>query len=109
MLLVEEKVFAGVITRFDQAIKTQNLRYVEITDDLHRRIKAGMERASTYSHDNPASLTAPIPLATEVAADLRELQEVLALVEATNKTTEARRRSPIVAALTVPASTASAS
>ena len=107
--LVEEKVFAGVITRFDQAIKTQNLRYVEITDDLHRRIKAGMERASTYSHDNPASLTAPIPLATEVAADLRELQEVLALVEATNKTTEARRRSPIVAALTVPASTASAS
>lgn len=107
--LVEEKVFSGVIARFDQAIKTQNLRYVEVTDDLHRRIEAGMERASTYSHDNPASLTAPIPSATEIAVDLRELREVLALVEATHKTTEVRRRSPVVAALTVPASAASAS
>ena len=67
-----------------------------------------MERASTYSHDNPASLSAPIPSASEAAADLRELREVLALVEATNKATEARRKSPIVAALVVPPSAASA-
>ena len=107
--LVEEKVFFGVITRFEQAIKTQNLRYVEITDDLHRRIEAGMERASTYSHDNPASLTAPIPSASEVAADLRDLREVLAMVEATNKTTDQRRRSPVVAVLAVPTPTESTS
>jgi energy-coupling factor transporter ATP-binding protein EcfA2 len=100
--LVEEKVFAGVMMRFDQGIKTQNLRYVELSDDVHRRIEAGMDRTSTYSHDNPASLTDPIPMASEVAADLQELRDVVALVDARNKATEARRNSPIFGALTTP-------
>lgn len=105
--LVEEKVFAGVLMRFDQDIKTQNLRYVEVSDDLQRRIEAGMDRSSTYSHDNPASLTAPVPTVSEVAADLQELRNVLTLVDTINKAAEARRKSPVVKALVTPATPAS--
>jgi energy-coupling factor transporter ATP-binding protein EcfA2 len=107
--LVEEKVFAGVLMRFDQDIKTQNLRYVNLTDELQRRIEAGMDRSSTYNHDNPASETDPMPAASEAEADLRELRDVLALVEATNKATAARRESPVVAALVASTSAASVS
>ena len=107
--LVEEKVFAGVLTRFDQAIKTQNLRYVDVTDELQRRIEAGMGRSSTYSHDNPASETAPVPTASEAAADLSELRDVGALIDNLKSAAETRRKSSLVAALVVPASVASGS
>lgn len=104
--LVEEKVFAGVLTRFDQVIKTQNLRYMDITDELQRRIEDGMARASTYSHDNPASETDLVPRASEVAADLEELRSTGALIDKLAKAAEARRKSPIMAALVVPPSAA---
>lgn len=107
--LVEEKVFAGVLMRFDQTVKTQNLRYVDITDELQHRIDTGMVRSSTYSHDNPASETDLVPTASEAAADLGELRDVGALIDNLAKAAEARRKSPVVRALVAPVSAASAS
>ena len=105
--LVEEKVFYNVVTRFDQAIKTQNLRYVEVTDELQRRVEAGMDRTSTFSHDNPASETDPMPTANEATADLGELRAVEALTNQLTKAAETRRKSKVMTALVTPSSAAS--
>lgn len=89
--LVEERLFRGVITRFDQSVKTQNLRYVELDDATFGRIEAGMTRASTYSHDNPAAGTAPVPTPDEIDADVKELEDVAAAIGAAQKIAEQRR------------------
>jgi ABC-type hemin transport system ATPase subunit len=104
--LVEEKVLYSVVTRFDQVIKTQNLRYVEVTDELQRRIEAGMDRSSTFSHDNPASETDPMPTTNEAAADLEELRAVDVLTNQLTKAAETRRKSPVMTALVTPTAAA---
>ena len=104
--LVEEKVLYSVVTRFDQVIKTQNLRYVEVTDELQRRIETGMDRSSTFSHDNPASETDPMPTINEAAADLKELRAVDILTNQLTKAAETRRKSLVMTALVTPTAAA---
>ena len=89
--IIEEKLFANVITRFNQEVRTKELRFVDVTDEFFQRIEAGMTRTSTYSHDNPASGTAPIPTPDAIATDLQEIQDVLDMLDKTRRVTEARR------------------
>jgi hypothetical protein len=89
--LIEEKVFSGVVTRFSPEIQTRKLRFVEVPDSVFARIDAGMTRTSSFSHDNPAAGSHPIPPVQEIAADLTELKAVLKLVDDNRKAVEKRR------------------
>lgn len=100
--LVEEKLFQGVVTRFGQGIETQKLRYVHVSDDLYRRVEAGMTKTSIYSHDNPAAGTAPIPAPDEIVADLEEILSTLKEIDRSNAEVEKRRKTASPALKAIP-------
>jgi recombinational DNA repair ATPase RecF/F0F1-type ATP synthase assembly protein I len=70
---VEERLFQGVVQRFQRAVKTQSLRNVVVTPELIKQIDAGMARASMFVHDEPAGGSVPLPGRTRLDADLNLL------------------------------------
>jgi ABC-type transport system involved in cytochrome c biogenesis ATPase subunit len=79
---VEERLFKGVVQRFQRAVKTQSLREVVITPELVNQIDEGMTRASMFVHDEPMSGGLSLPGRADLAADVELLvkfeQEVAA-------------------------------
>lgn len=88
---VEEWIFKDTITRFDEVIKTQNLRYVSFPDELALRFHAGMTKANTFSHDNPSAGGAAIPKPEEIVLDIGELQSLIEEFKALHDKTEKAR------------------
>ena len=82
--LVEEKLFHNVVTRFRSAIKTMELRYVTVPDDLAKRFHAAFSKASTHCHLNPPASAGP-PGAAEIAADLDAFDQLAADIDAAQK------------------------
>ena len=74
--LVEELLFHRVVQRFQKEVSTRQLKYLTADKAILARIDAGMARTSTYSHDNPAANSDPIPAPDEMAEDLNELEGV---------------------------------
>ncbi|MGH7102818.1 MAG: AAA family ATPase [Acetobacteraceae bacterium] len=72
--VVEEIIFHNVVQRGTDIIQTQLLRCVSLSDPLAIRFHAGMTRASTHSHDNPAADTVPVPTPSEFENDVAELE-----------------------------------
>ena len=72
---VEERLFRGVVQRFQRAVKTQSLKEVVITGDLVDRVERGMTRSSMFVHDEPPSSLAPLPGRTELEADVAYLAD----------------------------------
>lgn len=79
---VEERLFQGVVQRFQRAVKTQSLKHVEVTKELVQQIDDGMSRGSMFVHDEPARAPIPLPSRTELAADLDVLIKFAADVPA---------------------------
>ncbi|MGH7119147.1 MAG: AAA family ATPase [Acetobacteraceae bacterium] len=75
--VVEEVIFHGVVQRGTDVIQTQFLRYVSLSGDHAIRFHKGMTRASTYSHDNPAAETVPVPTPSEVKEDVAALEQLV--------------------------------
>lgn len=71
---VEERLFNGVVQRFQREVSTQRLRQVDITDERIRAIEAGMTRCSFFVHDAPAGSRGPLPDRQQIAADLEPLR-----------------------------------
>jgi len=67
---IEERLFRGVVQRFQRAVKTQSLKEVVITGDLVDRVERGMTRSSMFVHDEPPSSLSPLPGRTELEADV---------------------------------------
>ena len=67
---VEERLFRGVVQRFQRAVKTQSLKEVVITGDLVDQVERGMTRSSMFVHDEPPSSLTPLPGRTELEADV---------------------------------------
>lgn len=90
---IEEIVFCGVIQRGVDDVQTLRLRYVHVSHVLAERFHAGMTKASTHSHDNPASETVQSPEPDEIAADIAELENLVADFKLEHKATEDARPS----------------
>jgi recombinational DNA repair ATPase RecF len=71
---VEERLFRGVVQRFQRDVKTRALKDVRVTPELIEAIMAGMSRCSTFVHDAPPGSGTSLPGRTELAADLAKLQ-----------------------------------
>ena len=89
--MVEECIFAGVISRGADRVETLKLRYVHLSDTTANAFHAGMTTANTYSHDNPAAATVKAPDPTKVAAHLNELEQLVTGISVENKASEGRR------------------
>lgn len=72
---VEERLFRGVVQRFQREVKTLWLKDVEITEELVEAVEAGMTRCSEFVHDEPPGAAITLPGRQELAADLEKLRE----------------------------------
>lgn len=48
---VEERLFAGVVERFERDVKTLQLKDVKVSDELIGQVERGMTRASMFLHE----------------------------------------------------------
>lgn len=72
---VEERLFKGVVQRFQREVKTLKLPAVEVTTELVDAIDAGMTRCSFFVHDAPAGTRTSLPGRTDLARDVAKLRE----------------------------------
>jgi len=75
---VEEKLFNGVVGRFQPAIKTMSLASVSVTPALTSAVERGMTQASKWTHDQAPALNRPPPKAAELKTALDELEAFVA-------------------------------
>lgn len=72
---VEERLFRGVVTRFQREVKTQSLAQVVITDALKRAVDDGMTRCSQFLHDAAAGTLTTVPGRTGLSTDFESLAQ----------------------------------
>jgi hypothetical protein len=72
---VEERLFRGVVQRFQREVKTQSLAQVTITPDLVQMIDAGMTRCSYFVHDAAAGTRTSLPTRTQMRDDVGQLRQ----------------------------------
>jgi energy-coupling factor transporter ATP-binding protein EcfA2 len=74
--LVEERLFNGVVGRFQPSVKTQSLKGVVVEDDDYKKIYFAMAKASNYSgHDQAVGRRASFPNRKEMMEDLEDLRK----------------------------------
>jgi recombinational DNA repair ATPase RecF len=72
---VEERLFNGVVQRYQRDIKTLRLADVSISPEQVEKIEEGMTRCSSFVHDQPPSVSSTLPGRTDLASDLEPLRE----------------------------------
>jgi ABC-type cobalamin/Fe3+-siderophores transport system ATPase subunit len=78
---VEERLFKGVVTRFQREVKTLALDDVEITPEMVALVKAGMTRCSMFVHDEPPGAGTRLPDRAQLSRDLEKLREFVQLTK----------------------------
>ena len=73
--LVEQRLFCGVVQRFQREVKTLALDSVSITPELVATIQDGVTRCSHFVHDAPPATGSNLPGRAQLAEDLAKLQE----------------------------------
>jgi hypothetical protein len=72
---VEERLFRGVVQRFQREVKTTSLTRVVITDELKHVVETGMTRCSMFLHDAAEGTLTSIPGRTELSTDFEVLNQ----------------------------------
>jgi energy-coupling factor transporter ATP-binding protein EcfA2 len=88
---VEEVLFQGAVTRFDEGISTQKLSYVIVEDLDYAVIDAGMTKCSKFAHDPALGAHLPTPHPDELLADIEALETWRKSVESRKDAIRARR------------------
>lgn len=88
---VEEVLFLGTVTRFDEGVSTQKLSYVEVMDTDYEMIERGMTKSSKFAHDPALGAHLPTPHPDELLADIEELEKWRKSVESRKDVIRARR------------------
>lgn len=88
---VEEVLFQGAVTRFDEGISTKKLSYVVVEDVDYELINAGMTRSSKFAHDPAFGAHLPTPHPDELLADIESLESWRLSVEARKNKIRNRR------------------
>jgi energy-coupling factor transporter ATP-binding protein EcfA2 len=71
---VEERLFRGVVERFQREVKTLRLSEVDISSEDIRDVEDGMTRCSNFLHDPAASTVTGVPGREDLARDLESLR-----------------------------------
>jgi energy-coupling factor transporter ATP-binding protein EcfA2 len=71
---VEERMFAGVVERFERDVKTQQLRNIKVAGELVSQVEQGMTRASTFLHEGAFAAQITLPSLAEMSQDLDALR-----------------------------------
>jgi hypothetical protein len=71
---VEERLFGGVVERFQRDVKTQQLKDVKLTDELISQVDKGMTRSSKFVHEGAFAAQVELPSLAEMSADLDDLR-----------------------------------
>jgi hypothetical protein len=88
---VEEVLFHGVVTRFDEGISTKKLNSVMVEDSDYTQIDAGMTKSSKFAHDPALAAHLPTPHPAELIADIEALEAWRKSVETRKEVTRIRR------------------
>jgi len=79
---VEERLFKGVVQRFNKAVQTERLRRIEVTDALVKEVTEGMTESSQWLHDMAAGVNPAVPTNTKLAKELDKLDAFIKKVGA---------------------------
>lgn len=71
---VEERLFNGVVQRFQREVKTLKLRSVEINSERVEAVDEGMTRCSYFVHDAPSGTRTALPSRADLARDVEKLR-----------------------------------
>jgi len=88
---VEEVLFQGAVTRFDEGISTKKLSYVVVEDLDYAVIDGGMTKSSKFAHDPALGAHLPTPHPDELLADIEALETWRKSVETRKDAIRARR------------------
>jgi ABC-type transport system involved in cytochrome c biogenesis ATPase subunit len=91
--IVEEILLNGVVSRFDEAVKTQSLKGVFCGDSDYKRVFFGVKKASDWAHDRAAALQNTVPGPDEMDRDLEDLRSFAEHARDQRKATDERRKS----------------
>ena len=84
--LIEEKLFAQVVGRFQPQVQTLRLKDAVIDDDIVAQIHFGMSAVSSYTgHDRPAAKGGALAEPAECERDLKAFVECLAQTDTKSK------------------------
>lgn len=88
---VEEVLFQGAVTRFDEGISTKKLSYVIVEDTDYETIEAGMTKSSKFEHDPAYAAHLPTPHPDELFVDIEGLETWRKSVESRKEAIRLRR------------------
>lgn len=88
---VEEVLFQGAVTRFNEGISTQKLSYVVVEDHDYAVIDAGMTKSSKFAHDPALGAQLPTPHPDDLLTDINALETWRKSVETRKSAIRARR------------------
>jgi hypothetical protein len=84
--LIEERLFAQVIARFQPQVQTMRLRDAVVDDDIVAQVYFGMTGVSSYTgHDRPAAKGGALAEPAECEKDLKAFTDCLDQTEAKSK------------------------
>lgn len=72
---VEERIFGGVVQRFERDVKTKQFGEMRVTPELLRQIDEGMTRASRFVHEDSYRAQVALASVTDMAEDLDRLRQ----------------------------------
>ena len=74
---VEERLFKGVVQRFNKSIQTQRLDAVDINPALIKEVNDGMSESSKWLHDMAAGMNPAVPKNAKLEAELKSLEDFI--------------------------------
>ncbi|MCX5646107.1 MAG: AAA family ATPase [Phycisphaerae bacterium] len=94
---IEEVLFHKVVRRYCAEVHTQDLRYVEVRDEDHKRIHLGMAKCSKwmFGHDKATPLDVSRPPPSEVQSDIKELEDFVKNGKSRGEAIAARRKASL--------------
>lgn len=78
---VEERLFKGVVQRFNKAVQTQKLAQIQVTDDLIKEVTDGMTESSKWLHDMGIGMNPAVPTTAKLEAELDKLADFIGKVQ----------------------------
>jgi hypothetical protein len=78
---VEERLFKGVVQRFNKAVQTQKLAQIEVTDALVKEVTDGMSDSSKWLHDMGRGANPAVPTSAKLEAELQKLDAFITKVK----------------------------
>lgn len=74
---VEERLFKGVVQRFNRSIQTQRLDSVDINPTLIKEVNDGMSESSKWLHDMAVGTNPAVPKNVKLEAELMSLENFI--------------------------------